>query len=374
MITLSNILGQALARRILRNSFNRARVASTYLFYGPDGVGKWPAAISLAALLNCEKPLKDESGSIIDACGKCRSCHQIFNLIFPDLIIAAPVPPHKNEKEAGEMLSAYLDDKKKEPYKIITSTRQLTIPIDFTRDIRRRTAISQNAGIKRVIIFYQMEKMLPASADSLLKLIEEPPRDTVIILTAADPGVLLPTIQSRAQKIPFRTLADKEIAQYLEDKYAVPPERAEFFANLAEGSLGRALNYIADDDELSLRQTAFLMFKGLFGGETAQAAATLNEMINPNNRGEVEKIIGLWQSFLSDLIYLKYGGRAVNITNSDLTAELEILAARVPGPEDFVKMLGYLKQITLSLRRNIHIRPAVMALAIRFRRHINQSP
>ncbi len=272
------------------------------------------------------------------------------------------------------MFSEYLERKKTEPYKIISSTRQITIPIDTAREIKRKTSLRQNAGIKRIILFYQMEKMLAASADSLLKLIEEPPPDTIIILTANDPESLLPTIQSRAQKIPFRAIERSEIARYLEEKYSVPDEKAEFFARLSDGSMGRAINYIVDEEETSLRQTSFLLFKSLFVKDNPSAVATFSEMINPNNRGELEEILGLWQSFLSDLILIKYGGDRLELVNTDLKPELEALASRISLPEDFTQMLEYLRNSLLFLRRNVHIRPAVAALALRVRRHIHQSP
>jgi DNA polymerase III subunit delta' len=150
---LNDILGQDIAKRIIRNSFNKNKLASTYLFYGSDGIGKWPAALALAALVNCEQPLTDEDGQAIDACGVCRNCRQIINLSFPELYLGVPIPPHKNEAEANELIQQYAGLKKQEPYKIITSSRQLTIPIDIARAVKRKTAIKPPENITRVILF-----------------------------------------------------------------------------------------------------------------------------------------------------------------------------------------------------------------------------
>lgn len=374
MITISDIPGQTAAKRILLSSYDHSRLASTYLFYGADGLGKWPMATALAALVNCEKPKKDSDGKTIDSCGECRNCRQIGNLAFPELLFALPIPPHKGESEAIALNLEYLEEKKKEPYKIISSSRQLTIPIDTARDIKKKTAMMPTPGTHRVIIFYQMEKMLPSSADSLLKLIEEPPPGTIIILTANDPENLLPTIQSRAQKIPFHPLSASEIETYLKSKYDVADERAALTARLSEGSLGRALDLLEEEGEMSLRQTSFLILKTILTKDSPSGAAILNELINPNNRGEIERILHHWQSFFSDLIYLKYGADASRIVNIDLAAELEILASAVPAADDFCRILENIKRLSLSLRRNIHIRPAMAALAFKTRRHINQTP
>ena len=359
---------------MLLNSFNRGRLASTYLFYGADGVGKWPMAIALAALLNCEKPRLGPDGSVIDACGECRNCRQTENLIFPELHFALPLPPHKKEAEAIDLTREYLDQKKAEPYRIISSSRQLTIPIDIAREIKRKTGIRLDKGVKRVILFYQMEKMLPASADSLLKLIEEPPPGTTIILTANDPDNLLPTLQSRAQKILFRSIPAAEIVRYLAEKHSLPIEKGTFAARLAEGSLGRALEFIGEEGEMPRRQTSFLMFKSIFLKDNPSAAATVNELANPKDRGETEQTLLYWQSFLSDIILLKYGGNRSDLINVDLGAELENLTSLVAAPDDFSEILNNVKQVGLALRRNAHIRPALISLVFKLKKHINQTP
>ena len=79
---LNDIPGQKRVKKTLLGSFNSERLASTYLFYGDDGVGKWATAIALAALINCESPSKDENGKVVDACGECYNCRQIYKLNF----------------------------------------------------------------------------------------------------------------------------------------------------------------------------------------------------------------------------------------------------------------------------------------------------
>ena len=373
MTPLTDIPGQDTARRILLSSFNKNRLASTYLFYGIDGQGKWAMALALAALVNCENPVRGEDGAVRDACGVCHNCRQILNHTFPEMHFGVPIPPHKNDTEALEHNQQYRDRKKAESYEIITSTRQLTIPIAFAREIKRRTAIKPDAGVTRVILFYQMERMLTGSADSLLKLIEEPPPETIIILTARDPENLLPTIQSRAQKIRFRPLTDEIIIKYLLAKYDVDEKKGRFYARLAQGSLGRAISLINDENQSSLRQVSFLMLKELCLNDTPSAMGTLQEFVNPNNRGQVEEILSYWQTFLGDLIILKHGRTPDSIVNIDLTSELEPLTGAFADPDTVGSVVGDLKRLSLSLRRNVHIRPALASFAVRFHRYLRQS-
>ncbi len=389
--------------RILLSSFNNNKLASTYLFYGADGRGKWAVAIGLAALVNCEEPIKDNSGKVADSCGNCRNCRQIENLIFPELHFAVPITTHKNEDEANDLVRGYLNLKAENPYRIINSgpqivaaandfrhkmpqipngkkikdiaiAQQLTIPIELAREIKRKTAIRPYGGTKRIIIFYQMEKMLQSSADALLKLIEEPPPETIIVITAVDPDALLPTIKSRSQRIRFRPISDSIIAQYLFERHNVESEKASFLARLSEGSIGQAVLFIEDGDMSSFRQTAFLLFKSIFARETSSAMAAFSDLINPMDKSESEQLLNYWQSFLGDLIRIKSGMPQSGILNIDLGKELENLAGKIASAADFSAMLGYIKRMNQALRRNIHIRIGMIALLLGLRQYINQNP
>jgi len=370
---LNSIAGQETAKKILLSSFNRNRLASTYLFYGPDGVGKWSTALALTALVNCEDPVKNDAGEVLDACGRCLNCRQVLSLNFAEFYPAVPLPPHRSRTEAADLVVEYIEAKKKEPYRTIVSSRQLTIPIDTAREIKRRTAIKPPPGMTRVILFYQMEKMLPSSADSLLKLIEEPPPETIILLTTVDPDSLLPTIQSRSQKVAFKPLSPDDIVAYLKTRHEVTDKRANLLGRLSEGSIGRALAFCDEEGESSLREIAFLMFKTLFIPETPAAVGTLNDLIDPRNRGAAAQVLSHWQSFLSDIILLKYGADSTRVVNIDLAGDLEKMSVRFLEPDDISAMVEYLKNIGLMLRRNVHIRPALLALALQMRRRINQS-
>jgi len=370
LIPLSRLCGQEGVKRAILDFVNRNRPASAYLFYGREGVGKWQAAVCVAALLNCDNRVVDEDGRVIDFCGVCRNCIQVLNLGFPEMHIAMALPPFRSESEGAALSLEFLEEKKKEPYKIITSSRQTTIPIQTAREIKRKTAIKPGEGTKRLIIFYQMEKMLPASADSLLKLIEEPPPETVIIMTARDPGNLLPTIQSRAHKVRFGPISESEIVRYISDRYDEEADKLELIAGLSEGSLGRALELISDESASSLRQVSFYMFKGLFVKETSSAIATLIELLNPNDRGQGQVVLSHWQSFISDLIVIKYGREGSEIVNKDLRLELEKLAGHIYGYDQIGRMEEVIRDVLISLGRNAHMRLAFAALAFRLRDRI----
>ena len=194
------------------------RIAGTYLFYGDEGTGRWFTAISLAALLNCEQPEKDsELNNISVPCGKCRNCLNIFALNHESLKLIIPIPPHENKLDkAIDLTNEVIAQKREEPFGILTSSTSTNIPIALAREVKKNLALKAPSGIKRVVIFYKMEKMLSASADALLKIIEEPPEDSILILICSKPDDLLPTIQSRAQKIKIEKNRLEDIEHYLD--------------------------------------------------------------------------------------------------------------------------------------------------------------
>lgn len=372
MTPLNEIIGQDITKRIILNAINRGRLASTYLFSGENGSGKWQMAIALAALVNCEKPIKNENDEIIDACGECRNCRQVLQLNFPELLFALPLTPHRTSAEAIDLTIAWLDEKREQPYKIIRSARQMTIPINSVREIKRKTAIKPPAGATRIILIYQMEKMLHASADSLLKLIEEPPPETIIILTVDDPENLLPTIRSRSQIIHFRPVPIDELTRHLVEKYQLAEEKAALYARLASGSPGRALDFETDENISTLRQTSFLVFKQIFLKDNPSAVAIVNEFISPNNRGEAEQILSYWQSFLADIAILKYGKDSSAIINIDLLQELEKLSLLAISVNNLDQMLKSLKKSVIGISRNVHLRPALTSLVLDIKNYIGQ--
>jgi DNA polymerase-3 subunit delta' len=240
------------------------------------------------------------------------------------------------------------------------------------RAIKRRAAIKPEAGYRRIILIYQMEKMLQASADALLKLIEEPPKNTIIILTAPKPDNLLPTIHSRAQKIRFGRYKSDSIKRYLSGNFDIKERNAEFLAGLAEGSIGRAIDLAADDKYMTLRRESYSILKSLFRNDRVSAVAKVNEFVNPRDQAHFSNFLKCWQSFLADMIILKYGKSQNKIVNQDLKPELENLVNFVSDHEVFVRMKSDLKDTVDSLKRNVHIRPAVSALVIRFEKYISQ--
>lgn len=243
------IIDQDRPIRILRAYLQHGTTPHALLFTGPEGVGKRSTALAFAMALNC--------GAAADRpCGECRACRRIAGRRHPDIHHLAP---------AGAM-----------------------IRIDAVRELCRQLVLRPYEAAVRVGIIAQAEALNPAAANALLKMLEEPPPRTVLILTAGDARRLLPTIVSRCQQIRFAPIARRHLAAILERAYGFAGGEAQAAARLAEGSVTRALDLrenrrLARRDwlaaELSPRRPKpaawALMLAERLGRDAAAAAADL---------------------------------------------------------------------------------------------------
>jgi len=116
-----------------------------------------------------------------------------------------------------------------------------------------------------------------------------------------------------------------------------------------------------------------LLLKEMITNDTPSAVHAVTESVNPRDRGAMESILLNWQSFISDLVYVKYGKAEAGIINTDFTSELETLAVRINDNDCLSDIVEDLRELMLSLRRNIHIKPALAAFTFRMRRYMAQT-
>lgn len=365
---------QSKAWSILSRSFQTGRVASTYLFHGKEGLGQWPLAVSFTALLNCLEPVKtsDENHPFYP-CGSCRNCRNVFALNFEGQFFVAPVGPSKKFSDVIDMTNEFLEVKRAEPLRLTSAATTLNVPIDMARDVKKKLSLRGGEGITRVALFYRMELMRTASADALLKLIEEPPPDTVIILTADRPESLLPTIQSRSQCIRMDRVPPELIADYLKDNYGVADKKALLLARISEGLPGRAVEMAeaGEEDDSSSRAIGFLLYKSLFIEKAPGAVALITELVNDRNRSEAEELLRLWQSLIRDCAYYAVSNDKEGLVNIDFTAEIPRLAGYFTDSALAAKLTADIKNTLADFKVNVHIQAALAALAIKLANKIN---
>ena len=258
MFSFSDIIGQEEAKQRLLQEVAEGRIAHALLFTGPEGSGKLPMALAYARYLTCQHPTPT------DACGSCPSCAKWEKLIHPDVHFVFPIVAKKAQKKevcddylpawrkllsAGSYfsLSQWLDEMDAENSQAIIYARE-------SEEMLRKLSLKSSQGGYTVVQMWLPEKMNEVCANKLLKLLEEPPAQTVFLLVSEAPEQLLATILSRTQRFHLPRLDESVIAQTLQSRFGVLPEESRNLAHIANGSMIQALAAI------QLNQDATLFF------------------------------------------------------------------------------------------------------------------
>lgn len=245
-----DIIGLHGVKKHLINSVQRGVVPHARMFYGPEGVGKLPLAIAYARYLNCENCGAE------DACGKCPSCSKFDKLSHPDLHFVFPVV---KSKVSDEYLAEWRDFLSEHTYfnlnqwlaDIDAENAQGLIYAKESSEILRKLSLKAYEGNYKIMIVWLPEKMHEACANKLLKLIEEPPANTVFLLVSENMEQVLPTIRSRCQPIHIRAIEREEMTRAIKKSYGLSAADAQSVTHIASGSFTKALDVIKSSDEMA---------------------------------------------------------------------------------------------------------------------------
>ena len=290
MPSFSRLIGQDKAKNLVGRALSSGSLAHAYLFRGPDGVGKQLLARSLAAAVNCRQrqgvdtgdhalasPGANDTGTSLP-CGHCPSCRKYSSGNHPDFLVISP--------EKG------------------------TIKIDRVREMIQALSYPPYESGVRVVLLEDIHTMRSEAANSLLKTLEEPPANNLLILTAAASRDILATISSRCQVIPFFSLGQEETVEVLlRERPELEPETARLLARLSEGSPGQALLFYRSEMVGLWREVVALVSDPENDGgrdvglllQAAEKMAVLKEDLLP--------LLGLLRIWLRDLLVAGSLGR-----------------------------------------------------------------
>lgn len=251
-----DIIGQESIKRKLTAEARQGRIAHAQMLCGHEGCGSMPLALAYARYLLCENP------SETDACGECRSCRMMDKLQHPDMHFAFPIYKKKN-KGAGsptycdEFLKEWRDMILNSPYfgmeewmnECNAENQQLRIFASESDAMSRKLSLMSSQGGRKILLMWLPEKMMEECANKILKLLEEPPAQTVFLLVSENPDQILQTIRSRAQTIEVPGLPQNIIEDTLVNKFNILPAEAKRIARTAEGSMAKALRSIQNDTD-----------------------------------------------------------------------------------------------------------------------------
>ena len=243
-----DIIGQDAVTTLLRSAVAEGRIPHAQLICGGEGVGKLAVAIAYARYLCCTHRNGD------DACGECPSCKKFDKLVHPDLHFAFPIYKKDSQKtpHSDDFIDKWRQAVTENPYMTLnlwmdyigTENQQGLIYASQSEEIIRKLTLKSSEGGYKVMIIWMAEKMNTECSNKLLKMIEEPPAQTVFLLVAENPDLLLPTIQSRVQRLTLRPIEEEVIARALCEKYGLTDTDARQIAHAAAGNWLQAVETI----------------------------------------------------------------------------------------------------------------------------------
>ena len=283
----SEIIGQQRSLEIVRSALGNGRLHHAYLFVGPEGVGKRTVAIALAKALHCEEAAKD-------FCGGCAACARIQNGNHPDVRVV-------------EILAG-----KKE------------ISIQQVREVERDLNFRSFSGKRKIAIIDPATSMNLSAQNALLKTLEEPPQDSLLILIAANAGGLLPTLRSRCLRLPFGPLTRDAVAEFLITNKGIEKEEARFLAAVSMGSLGAALRL--DKEEFLERRRSWAEKVSSLTSGNYRAASEAAEAI-ASNKEEALQFLEWAETWYRDLLIHTVTENSAETVNVDMLAQIQSQSA-----------------------------------------------
>lgn len=241
------------------------RLAHALLLTGSSGNGKLPVAVAFARYILCRER---HDG---DACGCCPSCVKMDKLIHSDLHFVFPVKKKKgSSSDSAPVSDDYIGEWReiflKEPYfgysdwlaMLDVENQQPMIYEKESSEILRKLSLKSREGGWKIMIIWLPEKMKEACSNKLLKILEEPPAETLFLLVAENAENILPTILSRTQRVEIPRIADDDVASALQRRYALDADTARSIARQSGGDWGKAESMLRVDNEKKIYLELFM--------------------------------------------------------------------------------------------------------------------
>ena len=327
------LIGNERVKGVLKRMLEAGRLPGAMLFTGEDGVGKRLFALEIAKALNCRSPQG------VEGCGKCPACVRISKFNFPQ------------SEDSDDWKRIIWSD---HPDVGIVVAPKRVLLVDQMRQIESEANFRPYEGKARLFLIDDADKLNDPSANALLKVLEEPPHTSYIVLLTSRPAMLLTTIRSRCQIVRFAPISVTEIETYLaKNKHSTPAE-ARIRARLARGSLGRALEQ--DFEEFSEQRADMLaVLKSLVSNDDRiQLLKSAEDLNAASIKDEYEARLDILETLIRDAWMLSLNSARDLVVNEDLLPELEKISERLASwrPPRWISQIEEMReQLIVNINR-----------------------
>lgn len=348
-----DIVGHEWAVELLAHQVADGRLRHAYLFTGPPGIGKRTLAFKFAQVINCLSasplpPLPAGEGPGVRACGECRPCALIAKAAHPDVPLV-----HSGSPSVG---ASGRDGKGAKG-----EGQSRSIKIDQMRELERQMALAPYEAKYRVPILLRFHEATTGAQNALLKTLEEPPPQVVIVLTADSPDLLLPTIVSRCELLNLRPLPIARVKDVLIARWNVADERAQLLAHLSGGRIGWAVRLSQDEARLARRAERLDALTKLIAAPR-RIRMTYAEALAKRPRDEIGETLDLWLTWWRDVLLAASLAKAP-FANVDYAETIRGHADRI-GPARARAAVEAVRQTGEALDRNANLRLTLEVLTL----------
>lgn len=349
-------------RELVERALASQRLPPTWLVAGPDGSGGWALGMVLAQALLCTQPTPW-------GCGSCPSCLRVLSFSHSDLLLLFPYPTGGGSGKAKtsfqqEYTEALFEAKRESPFKPVSDLpgfelRNRYIPVERVTELLNWASLKPSEGARKVAFIFEPELFASTVTDKLLKLTEEPPADTSLILVSHRHDLLPPTVRSRSRLVRTLRAGPRQLEAYLvRGGHSAPAAAAA--ARQSRGLVEYALAAVERESEGHREDEALGLLKGLLSGSGA-AFTALTEWQWKGAREKVVSYLDVWALLVRDVACAPVSGAV-------LAAPVGDLAGRLSGLADPRKAEAALKEIRRTQRAlgtHVHLGVALTALASR---------
>lgn len=356
------ITGHAWAVESLEHAIRTKRAAHAFLIAGPHSVGKTTLARALAKRLLCmanDMPVSQGDmfggAAVVNEppCGVCRACIKNSKGVHPDVMLLEGVPNREFYNKNGSVAPPRKSDREKR-----------VLLVDQMRDMEKWLSTSPFESSYKIGIVRRFEDANEEAQNAFLKTLEEPPSHAVIILTAQDAGLLLPTIVSRCQPLTLRPLSVETVEKALIEKWNAEPANAQLLARISGGRLGWAVRALNAPNILETRREALDALSALVREGRAERITRAEGLAK--EASELPQVFEIWQTWWRDILLMS-NAQDPRVTNVDYMEALREQAGRF-SMEDVQQALTAIRTATRQLRQNVNARLVTEVLALRMPR------
>jgi DNA polymerase-3 subunit delta' len=361
-VGFNDFLGNTATVTHLRESVRTDRFPHSMILAGPRGAGKYTLSLMLAQAVNCLSPT--ESDGLPDFCGVCRNCTRIAASANLDALVAEAVEAREDMRDTDKRETRIFVETHPDVLVIPPDPPQLLIKLGQVRQAIHVAYYRPPVEAKRAFTIFTSSAFMKEAANSLLKLLEEPPEHTTLILLTENPQELLPTIRSRAVIHRLGAIPAAELETLLAQRRPeLRPQQRALAARLAQGAVGLALS-IDLDVYLASRQDALVILRNALREPDYSELFHATETYRAGADGQ-EKTVNLLRalgSLLEDLLLI-VAGTPTLIRNLDLSAELSRFAEGL-NVEWIDGAARALVQVEQGMRRNLLRSLSLDAMAV----------